>query len=149
MINEDELYEKFSKIEELPITEEMLGAYIEGNITELAEISEIEFMIETQPSVANILDEVYESPINKIVMDQIDSAVLFQDVACPEDYNNTTDQDPFLSGESNFDCSDVNDLQDLLSQLELPSIGINQSNGFYSTDNISGLELNDPTNLNL
>lgn len=147
MINENELYEKFSKIEDLSISEELLGAYLEGNITEPTEIAEIEFMIETQPAVSDILNEIYKTPlVDDVYASSLCVDLLSPEVAGAEGYENIIGQDPFLLSVSDF--AGDNDLQDLLSQLELPSIEIDSCNGFNSTDNNAGYDINDPINLN-
>lgn len=148
MINENELYEKFSRIEDLPISEEMLGAYLEGNVAP-DELSEIEFMIESQPAVSDILNEVFETPlIDDIYASSLGVDSLSPEVAGTEGYENMSGQDPFSLSESELDILDNNDLQELLSQLELPSIDIDSCNGFNSTDNNGGYDINDPINLN-
>ena len=56
MIN-DELLNKFGRIEDLPVPEEMLGAYLEGNL-DLLESSQIEFQISTDSYLSGLVDDV-------------------------------------------------------------------------------------------
>lgn len=53
----DELLNKFDRIEDLPVSEEMLGAYLEGNL-DLLESSQIEFQISTDPYLSGLVDDV-------------------------------------------------------------------------------------------
>lgn len=53
----DELLNKFGRIEGLPVSEEMLGAYLEGNL-DLLESSQIEFQISIDPYLSGLVDDV-------------------------------------------------------------------------------------------
>lgn len=53
----DKLLNKFDRIEDLPVSEEMLGAYLEGNL-DLLESSQIEFQISTDPYLSGLVDDV-------------------------------------------------------------------------------------------
>lgn len=56
MIN-DELSAKFDSIEELPISEEMLGAYMEGNANP-NEVLQIEFEMSEDSDLSSFVDEL-------------------------------------------------------------------------------------------
>lgn len=56
MINDD-LLRKFESIEELPISEEMLGAYMEGNLDSY-EISQIETAISEDSSLLGFVEDI-------------------------------------------------------------------------------------------
>lgn len=56
MINE-ELLNKFDLIQDLPISEEMLGAYIEGHLSG-TESSDIELMLQNQPLLSNVYNDL-------------------------------------------------------------------------------------------
>lgn len=56
MIN-DELLAKFDRIQDLPVSEEMLGAYIEGNL-DSTEFSEIADAIASNEALSDLLDNV-------------------------------------------------------------------------------------------
>lgn len=59
MINED-LFAKFDSIEDLPISEEMLGAYMEGNLTE-SEALEIAPVISRDGMLSNLMNSIEET----------------------------------------------------------------------------------------
>lgn len=54
---DEELMNKFDRIQDLPVSEEMLGAYLEGNLSE-EEVSDIELMLQYQPYLSEISEEV-------------------------------------------------------------------------------------------
>lgn len=54
----DELLNKFDSIEDLPVSEEMLGAYIEGNILS-SEIGEIETILDENPYLKDLINDDY------------------------------------------------------------------------------------------
>ena len=56
MIN-DELLVKFDRIQDLPVSEEMLGAYIEGNL-DSTEFSEIADAIASNEALSDLLENV-------------------------------------------------------------------------------------------
>lgn len=56
----DELLNKFDRIEDLPISEEMLGAYLEGNLNE-DEISDIISVISQDGIVSNLMTSIEET----------------------------------------------------------------------------------------
>ncbi len=56
----DELLNKFDRIEDLPVSEEMLGAYLEGNLNE-DEISEIIPVISQDGIVSNLMTSIEET----------------------------------------------------------------------------------------
>lgn len=56
MIN-DELLAKFDRIQDLPVSEEMLGAYIEGNL-DSTESSEIAGAIASNETLSNLLENI-------------------------------------------------------------------------------------------
>lgn len=56
MIN-DELLAKFDRIQDLPVSEEMLGAYIEGNL-DSTEFSEIADAIASNEALSDLLENV-------------------------------------------------------------------------------------------
>ncbi len=72
----DELLNKFARIEDLPVSEEMLGAYLEGNLSE-NEVSQILPIINQDDIVSNLVTSAseYQSSENNFgnfVDDQID-----------------------------------------------------------------------------
>ncbi|MCM1142453.1 MAG: hypothetical protein NC453_28110 [Muribaculum sp.] len=75
MIN-DELFAKFDSIEELPISEEMLGAYVEGSLND-SEVSQVISTINDSPFVSEFINslgelELFENNFENFVDDQID-----------------------------------------------------------------------------
>lgn len=57
MIINDELMDKFASIEDLPVSEELLGAYIEGNVSDY-EAAEIEELMAYEPALADFVDDI-------------------------------------------------------------------------------------------
>lgn len=54
----DELLSKFDRIQDLPVSEEMLGAYLEGNLSS-SEIGEIETTLYENPYLNDLIDDNY------------------------------------------------------------------------------------------
>lgn len=54
---DDELLSKFDRIEDLPVSEEMLGAYLEGNLDD-AESLEISSIVDSNPNISAISFEI-------------------------------------------------------------------------------------------
>ena len=65
MIDEN-LLNKFNQIEDLPVSEEMLGAYLEGNLT-TSEVSDIEYAIQENDSLNELtsLSREYDTGFDK------------------------------------------------------------------------------------
>lgn len=61
MINDD-LLNKFDSIEDLPVSEEMLGAYIEGNLQD-NERAEVDSLIDHHQALQFLTDELGSSPL--------------------------------------------------------------------------------------
>lgn len=53
---DEELLSKFDRIQDLPVSEEMLGAYLEGNLSD-SESIEVSTMIDTNPDLSFIFFE--------------------------------------------------------------------------------------------
>ena len=76
-------FDKLDKISELPISEEMLGAYLEGNL-DLSEAAMVESMIDASSTLGEIFDEcavltdnTYSMPFDEnILVENIDIAEL-------------------------------------------------------------------------
>lgn len=60
---DDELLSKLDSIEDLPISEEMLGAYLEGNL-DFYESSEIKSLISDNMPLANFCQEISDQEIS-------------------------------------------------------------------------------------
>lgn len=58
-------YEKLDKLMELPVSEEMLGAYIEGNLSE-DELWEINKCIESNDDLRSLVEEVAADNIDDL-----------------------------------------------------------------------------------
>lgn len=72
----DELLNKFNRIENLPISEEMLGAYMEGNLSD-SEVSQVMSSINDSTYIADFIDslgepQLYENNSENFADDQID-----------------------------------------------------------------------------
>lgn len=142
---DNELLAKFDSIQDLSISEEMLGAYLEGNLNQ-GEISEIEFSIKTQPEIAELLNEVHGFQFNDdILILPIDADYPLSDIVGIDDCDPLTEIYPFI--ESDYESFENNDLEDSMSQLDLPSIDINLNDGLYQ--NNPDIDLNDFTDINL
>lgn len=85
-------FDKLDKISELPISEEMLGAYLEDNL-DLSEAAMVETMIDASPILSEIFDEcavitdnAYSIPFDEnIQVDNIDLAEIDPRGDIPED----------------------------------------------------------------
>lgn len=67
---DDELMKKFDSIEDLPLSEEMLGAYLEGNLSPI-EIFDIESTIGENEYLKEIVDINHEYGFNSDIIDEI------------------------------------------------------------------------------
>ncbi len=54
---DDELLAKFDRIQDLPVSEEMLGAYVEGN-ADICEITQIEFAVSENCELSEFVDNI-------------------------------------------------------------------------------------------
>lgn len=129
---DDELMKKFDSIEDLPISEEMLGAYLEGNLDSV-EASHVEFAMSedsefsdfvegVSSNSSSILDNMHNvlfapmfpHSLSEIELDRLDSDMLqgslYEDntvaACCPEDFfNNINAQfsDDSISTENLFE----------------------------------------------
>lgn len=75
---DDELMKKFDSIEDLPISEEMLGAYLENNLDSI-EMSNLEFTLKEDSELSNFVNDI--SYDNLSMLDNIE-AQLFGS-SCP------------------------------------------------------------------
>lgn len=62
----DELLNKFESIEDLPVSEEMLGAYMEGNLDPF-ETSQIESTLSEDAHLCEFVDEIAQDNISSIL----------------------------------------------------------------------------------
>lgn len=64
---DDELMKKFDSIEDLPISEEMLGAYLEGNL-DIYDMDNINMLVHNDPILQSIVEDTtastFETPSN-------------------------------------------------------------------------------------
>lgn len=63
MKNYDDLINRFDDIQDLPVSEEMLGAYLEKNVSN-SELAVLEFYIEENPIVSDIIEGVSDIQIS-------------------------------------------------------------------------------------
>lgn len=128
----DELLSKFDRIEDLPVSEEMLGAYIEGNLSG-SEIDNMELMLQNMPGVNNLYNEVAQT---------LDFADLQNDrFDCLNAYG------IFSSSFSTEDAGHLNDIDisDTHLNMFLPNIDDSQDvafNNWAIEDNNIGFDLN-------
>lgn len=138
---DDGLLNKFNHIRDLPVSEEMLGAYIEGNLSEL-EMDDVEMMLQYQPELNDLYEEVTCIP---------DFSILSDDG--PDGFG-TSDgfSFPFYSGE--METSDDYTLQEDIS----PDMEFSETDDEYqgTTDNwgnedddVFGLDLSSGDDFNL
>ncbi len=82
---DDELLAKFDRIQALPVSEEMLGAYFEGNLSDYESI-EISTMVDSNPDLSFISYEIESSfPNGDSVLHQLgDNNLIHPDFALPE-----------------------------------------------------------------
>lgn len=125
---DDELMKKFDSIEDLPISEEMLGAYLEGNLTE-SEISDVELMIQYQPNVCELYEDVTQS---------VGFPYVSHDVMETVDYIGITSLDTDIV---DFDSNDLG-LSNIFSDFDLPTLDDMIPNGDSFNNNDLGIDIN-------
>lgn len=57
MKNIEELFSRFGNLHDLPVSEEVLGAYVEGNLTPF-ETDEVNRLCEDEPVVSSVMEEI-------------------------------------------------------------------------------------------
>ena len=62
----DELLDKFDRIEDLPVSEELLGAYMEGNLNSF-ETSQMENIIAENAQLSDLVDDISQDNISNIL----------------------------------------------------------------------------------
>ena len=125
---DDELMKKFDSIEDLPISEEMLGAYLEGNLTE-SEISDVELMIQYQPNVCELYEDVTQS---------VDFPYVSHDIMETVDYIGITSLDTDIV---DFDSNDLG-LSNIFYDFDLPTLDDMIPNGDSFNNNNLGIDIN-------
>lgn len=63
---DDELLNKFDRIQDLPVSEEMLGAYMEGNL-DSNEYAQIDSMLSADSSISEFVDDISHDNIVNIL----------------------------------------------------------------------------------
>lgn len=103
----DELLEKINSIADLPLSEELLGTYLEGNLKG-SELREVQNLIGSDQMVSDFCDLIYDSHLNEI--------------AYPSDISL-----PFISNSiGSFECS--------FDSCEVPIVSEEQSYGLIEAD---------------
>lgn len=125
---DDELMNKFDSIEDLPMSEEMLGAYLEGNLTE-GEISDVELMIQYHPHVCELYEDVTQS---------VDLPYVSHDVTETIGCIGITS----LNADPNIVDSDDLGLSNILSDFDLPTLDDMIHSGDSLNNNNIGIDLN-------
>lgn len=72
---DEKLLNKFDRIQDLPVPEEMLGAYIEGNV-DSSEASQIEFAISEDTDLSDLVDGI--SSKNGSILDNLENQIFDQ-----------------------------------------------------------------------
>lgn len=121
---DDELLAKFDRIQDLPVSEEMLGAYIEGGLSEVESI-QLSTMINSYPEVSTVISEIEISP-----SDFMESAYMSLDGLDIDDIN--------------VGLPNLNDIDALLGQLS-STPGFSNINSLYDTIISNSFELEDFT----
>ena len=78
MIDADLLH-KFDSIEDLPVSEEMLGAYLEGNLDD-AEVSEIESMLQNSSNLTDIYENIIQTSAANSLSSAYDTFIYNEEV---------------------------------------------------------------------
>lgn len=124
---DDELMIKINSIEDLPISEEMLGAYLEGNLTD-AEAIEVDLMIQYQPGLCELYEDVTRS---------LYFPYCSQEELVSEDYMNTA----IIDEESHFvDYEDLG-FPNMLSDFDLQALDTPMPYGDSLEDNNFGVNI--------
>lgn len=127
----DELLNKFDRIEDLPVSEEMLGAYLEDNLDSF-EASKIESVISENSNLSDFVAEVSQEDIGSI-LDNLEHQILdpsypvfISDLHLPNFDNNTTSIPLY---------------EDYMVAACCPEIFFNDLNTLFSDDSISSDDL--------
>lgn len=124
MIDEN-LLNKFNQIEDLPVSEEMLGAYLEGNLDSF-ESSQIDSLLSNDSQLSNFVDDISHDDISSI-LDNIEHKLydsshpaVISDIELP-------DSDDIISSSINEDLLGAVDLhEDLLGNQDVLYSGDSQ-----------------------
>lgn len=134
---DEELLNKFDRIQDLPVSEEMLGAYLEGNLSE-SEIDDVELMIQYQPEINNLCEEVTQI---------CDSSIPSNNSSDGFDYDIALSSSNFLG---DMEMGNIINSQDLLQDFDLPNLdGIfgGTANNVGNENDIFGLDLSSRNDL--
>ena len=115
MINDD-LIAKMNNLEELPVSEEMLGAYLENNLSN-DEASQVESLLLENDSLSGFMDDIMSSLNNEDILG-------FQDLNV--DGNGFINSEFGLLGGQNIggdnEIMGGHDLFDFFSEIDLPEV---------------------------
>lgn len=129
---DEELMSKFDRIQDLPVSEEMLGAYIEGNLSD-SESIEVSSVIDVNPDLSYIWFEAGAPTTDFETMFQpLDEEFVYLDYGLPEiDELENNFQHHQLTNEIDFATIDKPQLSDDM-------LGVKHSD----TDNFLDIEIN-------
>lgn len=111
----DELVSRFDSIQDLPISEEQLGAYLEGNLN-LYEMEELGHIVKQDPMLQSIVEDALISPLT-----YVENSAEYVDNPLNNDFSGHEPQDDNLVFFDSEVHSDIN--------IEEPLFNID-SNGF-------------------
>lgn len=133
MISND-LLDKFDRIEDLPVSEEMLGAYMEGTLNSF-EVSQIENLLSENSQLSDFVDEISKDKINAD-LDKLDNQLFdpsypfpISDIKLPEEtLTHSILVDPMVAA-----CCQENPL----NELNISSTDDSLSDDDYLKENLS------------
>lgn len=149
---DDELLNKFDRIQDLPVSEEMLGAYMEGNLNS-NEYAQIDSMFSEDSSLSEFVDDISHDYIVNI-LDNLEHQlfdpsypIFISDVQLPNPYNEVAThgffQDEMVAACCLEDSIDnINDfpINDLAADELYMSKNLSQDDSFADTDQSIDIE---------
>lgn len=132
------LLSRFDSVQELPVSEETLGAYLEGSL-DGEELDDVELAIQYQPEINNLCEEVKQIYDSSIFSNNISDG--FNSDIASSSPNNLGD----------VETDNVFSNQDLLQDFDLPDIGSlsgEVTNNLGNEDDIFGIDLSNDIDLN-
>lgn len=134
MKNYDDLMNRFDDIQDLPVSEEMLGAYLEKNVSN-SELAALEFYMDKNPILSDIIEEVNDVQVSLENMDIYNIETLDDQVtqSFPNWINFET---TVLQNDESFFLSDVPEMPEhyKLENESINKISIMSTNSFSDLD---------------
>lgn len=140
MINYDDIIDRFDDIEDLSVSEEMLGAYLEGNLNSY-EMEQISESIQDDEVLRAISEDIISTPFES------DNNNLL-DIEMHNEIYSLIDDETYFPDSMDGNIVEQNDLMDHNSYIE-ESHYTNENESLEDCDVIDGNDLYDDTNFDV